>query len=135
MSTITNAIKIRYNQVYTAASSLMFKRPYMQGQPTKCETNTGGCPICKGQDSVGHILGACKHTTTPARYVARHNKAVTTIYDAYDTGKKGGSYTIMDAPKKEDLPVGVSGNRVPSWVLPEVQDIEREKMRPDTCLT
>jgi hypothetical protein len=43
-------------------------------------------------------------------------------------------YTIMDATAADALPLGVSDNRVPAWILPEVPEATRLKMRPDILI-
>lgn len=85
---VVNALKIRFNQVYTAASALKYGHIYRQGDDVPSTTQNGECPICRDLDSVPHILGLCKHPSMPARFIARHNNAVVMIYKAFSTGTK-----------------------------------------------
>lgn len=68
------------------------------------------------------------------RYIERHNKTVRTIYRAFSNGLKGMGYTVMDASSVDELPAGVSSTRLPSWLLPELAEEDREMMRPDLLI-
>ena len=49
-------------------------------------------------------------------------------------GKKGGCNTIINAGQAADLPEGVAGKRLPSWILPKVDNETRGKLRPDILI-
>ena len=50
--------------------------------------------------------------------IARHNKALVLLQKCIYQGSLGGCFTIMDATSRSRLPVGVSGTRLPRWLLP-----------------
>ena len=50
--------------------------------------------------------------------IARHNKALVLLQKCIYKGSLGGCFTIMDATSRSRLPVGVSGTRLPRWLLP-----------------
>ena len=56
------------------------------------------------------------------------------IYDAILYGKLSGCFTIMDATSRHNLPAGVSDTRLPSWILPNVDDSTRKLFRPDLLI-
>jgi hypothetical protein len=56
------------------------------------------------------------------------------VYKALARGLHGGSYTIMDATSRDRLPVGVSGTRIPAWMLPSVPLDTLPKLRPDILM-
>ena len=90
------------------------------------------CPLCGQPDSVGHILGGCRHRKMKGHYIKRHDKAVRMIHRTLQKGSQGGVYSIMDAGRIQDvLNTVANGKRVPAWVLPDEDPATREKMRPD----
>jgi hypothetical protein len=89
------------------------------------------CPMCGQPDSVGHMLGGCSHPHPQALRIARHDGAVRLLQTAISKGRMAGAFTIMDAGRQTDLPSDVHGKRLPAWLLPEVLEAERMKMRPD----
>jgi hypothetical protein len=65
-------------------------------------------------------------------YIARHDRAVLAVLAAMRQGNGGGSYTIVDACRAEELAQHCAdAKRLPGWLLPEVSAEERGKMRPD----
>ena len=66
-----------------------------------------------------------------AHYITRHNTAVLRFHKALQHSKLAGSYTIIDATSRENLPQGAEGLRIPDWVLPKVDGNTLRKMRPD----
>ena len=103
------------------------------------------CPLCGQMDSIGHMLGGCSHVEAAAMKIARHDQSVKLIQKAIALGPMGGFYMIMDAGKDCDLPDGVSGKRVPTWILPpidanttpearQIEKTRRRKMRPDILI-
>jgi ribonuclease HI len=98
-------------------------------------SNTMACPLCNHPtDSTGHILAGCQHHDMHALYIKRHNIAVRIIAKAILRGENGGGIMIMDAGRKEDLPAGMYGTRVPQWLLPECPEDELLRMRPDILI-
>ena len=102
---------------------------------------TGLCPICSflspgstSRDTAGHILGECSHPKLAACYVSRHNAAVCLIQSAIDHGDLGSCFTIMDATSLRNLPLGIHSTRLPRWLLPDVDPVTRNKLRPDILL-
>ena len=123
------------------------KRLFMMGKlPHK------KCPLCKHDDSIGHIMGACAHPDLRKQYIARHDKAARMLVQAFIKGKQGGHYLIADIGTAEGLKeIGVHSKRVPSFVLPDSRvragadqygdcrdltrrDLCRDKMRPDIMI-
>jgi ribonuclease HI len=93
---------------------------------------TDRCPLCGQPDSVGHILGGCRHRTLKGHYISRHDKAVRKIFRALQKGPQGGHFCIMDAGKMQTaLQEAANGKRIPEWVLPDVDPDLLSKMRPD----
>ena len=95
--------------------------------------SNGLCPLCRKADGVGHMTGECEHTRMKALFIKRHDAAVRKIVRALQRKtRQGGSYTIMDACKAADLGKhGVSGKRLPSFILPPEDCDGLEKRRPD----
>jgi hypothetical protein len=69
-----------------------------------------------------------------AHYISRHNGAVQRLTKLIHTGNLQNCYTIMDATAADALPRGVSTNRIPAWILPDVPEATRLKMRPDILI-
>jgi hypothetical protein len=92
------------------------------------------CPLCTQLDSTSHILWGCMHPDMKASYILRHDDAVKAICGGIRHGAYGGCFCLMDAGKSADLPSEVSGKRLPSWMLPQLTDEERNSMRPDILL-
>jgi len=97
-------MSIRFGTLWTSARALLMGKPYS----TACHMIlNGSCPICGSpQDTPGHILGSCSPLAN--YYIARHNIAVTMIYDAIVYGKLSGCFTIMDATSRHNLTTGLS---------------------------
>ncbi len=98
---------------------MAFKRhmSYMPGQPIARDTR---CPHCRGDDSQGHIIGSCMHPDMSKQYIARHDKAMRTVIEAFSKGQCGSHYLIADVGKIEGLKdMGVHSKRVPAFVLPD----------------
>jgi len=78
------------------------------------------CPLCRGDDSQGHIFGSCMHPDMSKQYIARHDKAVRTIIQAFTTGQDGSCYLIADVGKTEGhKDMRVHSKRVPAYALPD----------------
>ena len=88
----------------------------MPGQPIARDTHC----ICRGDDSWGRIFGSCMHPDMSKQYIARRDKAVRTVIQAFTKGQCGSHYLIADVGKVEGLTdVGVHSKRVPAVVLPD----------------
>ena len=144
--TLRLALQMRYNDLHCSARSALFGLPYPCSGPFPALS--GSCPLCGGpRGSVGHIFGACTHPSLKALYIARHNKAVCMLQAAVSAGSKGGMLCVMmDACRASDLPDGILGTRLPSWLLPRSclptimcprtdqplsPTVVRRKLRPD----
>ena len=95
------------------------------------------CPLCGNPDSTGHLLGGCSHPDTIAMRIARHDEAVRILQSAIEKAPSRDHrtmYTIMDAGPATNLPEGVSGKRLPSWLLPALPASDKLKMRPDLLI-
>ena len=90
---------------------------YMPGQPIARDTR---CPLCRGDDTQGHIFESCMHPDMSKQYIARHDKAMRTVIQAFTKGQCGSHYLIADVGKIEGLKdIGVHSKRVPAFVLPD----------------
>jgi hypothetical protein len=93
---------------------------------------TDRCPLCGQSNSVGHILGGCRHRVLKGHYISRHDKAVRKVLKALQKGPQGGHYCIMDAGKMQTvMQEAANDKRIPEWVLPNVAPDLLGKMRPD----
>ena len=95
------------------------------------------CPLCGNPDSVGHLLGGCSHPETVAMRITRHDEAVRILQRTIEKAPSRDYrtlYTIMDAGPANALPEGVSGKRLPAWLLPDLPDSVKLKMRPDLLI-
>jgi ribonuclease HI len=114
-------LKARSGTLYNQKLALLYKR-----------ATTDCCPLCGQPDSVGHILGGCRHRTMKGHYISRHDKAVRMIHKALQKSSQGGFYSIVDAgPMADLLNDAANGKRIPEWVLPDIDPLTRKKMRPD----
>jgi ribonuclease HI/exonuclease III len=97
---------------------------------------TDACPLCGQHDSAGHILGGCAHPVLKAMHIKRHNIAVQKIFKAIQKHSHwGGYFGIMDACPREDAAShGAADTRLPTWLLPDITDEERNKLRPDILI-
>ena len=97
------------------------------------------CPLCGEEDSITHILSACKHPLMVALYILRHDQAGRKILRAIHAGSRGSAETHADigaADKLDSLEIG--SKRVPASVLSD-SDLpggpgQRTKLRPDILL-
>ena len=59
------------------------------------------------------------HPDMSKQYIARHDKAMRTVIQAFTKGQCGSHYLIADVGKIEGLKdIGVHSKRVPAFVLP-----------------
>ena len=76
--------------------------------------------LCRGDDSQGHIFRSCMHADVSKQYLARHDKAMRTVIQAFTKGQCGSHYLIADVGKIEGLKdIGMHSKRVPAFVLPD----------------
>jgi len=65
-------------------------------------------------------FGSCMHPDMSKQYIARHDKAMRTVIQAFTKGQCGSHYLIADVGKVEGLKdMGVHSKRVPALVLPD----------------
>ena len=112
-----------------------------QGHAGKAENRTpfntmmpAPCPLCGLPDGGSHTMTGCQNAHLKALYIRRHDDAVKIILKTIGKGSKGGCYTIMDAGRAIDLPEEVAGKRLPSWLMPNMDESERIKLRPDILI-
>ena len=137
-SQIKKMLLIRAGTYWTASRARTCGMPYRTANGI---CTTGLCPICSflspgstSRDTAGHILGECSHPKLAACYISRHNAAVCLIQSAIDHGDLGSCFTIMDATSLRNLPLGIHSTRLPRWLLPDVDPVTRNKLRPDILL-
>ena len=105
MSTVTSSMKrnvlnYRYGQLYNKKLAFMRKQAYLAGDGIARDR---ACPLCRHEDSGGHILGACLHKDMKEQYIARHDKAMRAVIQAFTKGRHGGFYLIADVGHLEGL--------------------------------
>ena len=114
-------MKVRTGTLYNQKLAKRYKR-----------SHSDRCPLCGQPDSVGHILGGCKHRRMKGKYISRHDKAVLKIHRALQKGPRGGHYCLVDAGTMTDvLNEAANGKRLEDWMLPDIDPAARKKMRPD----
>ena len=119
----------------------------------------GLCPMCHLPDSAGHMLGGCVHKHAKGMIIKRHNQATWETYNAISAGDKGNIYTLIDAGIEDqqdndeklhgpddalqehqdshevlDCYDGLNGHKgasIQEWMLPNVENDLRSKLRPD----
>ena len=79
-----NIFKCRTGQIWNKNIAFKRRMPYMPGQPIARDTR---CPLCRGDDSQGHIFGSCMHLDMSNQYIARHDKAMRTVIQAFTKGR------------------------------------------------
>ena len=133
---IKTILQIRSNTLYTASSHT--SRPYTTAFGSSF-ANT--CPLCPHyssspapRDTIGHWLGGCTHPHLKSSYIHRHNRAVRLIQSTLSRFSPSSWYTIMDACPSATLPHGVSGTRLPAWLLPHVTPDVLLRLRPDMLI-
>jgi len=111
-----NIFKHRTGQTWNENMAFQRHVPYMPGQSIAMDTC---CPLCRGDDSQGHIFGSCMHPDMSKQYIARHDKAMRTVIQAFTKGQCGSHCLIADVGKIAGLKdIGVHSKRVPAFVLP-----------------
>jgi len=112
-----NIFIYRTGQIWNKNMAFKRRMSYMPGQPIARDTR---CPLCRGDDSQGHIFGSCMHPDMSKHYIARHDKAMRTVIQAFTKGQCGSQCLIADVGKIDRLKdIGVHSKRVPAFVLPD----------------
>ena len=126
--------KARSGQTWNVGKAFLFGMLYNGMQVLH-----NACPLCGEEDSITHILSACKHALMVALYILRHDQAGRKILRAIHAGSRGSAETHADigaADKLDSLEIG--SKRVPANVLSD-SDLpggpgRRTKLRPDILL-
>ena len=140
-----NTIKTRVGTLWTGAYANRINRSYRTCQGSH---RSRKCHLCYKlmllgklqphevlDDTAGHLLGACAHPNLASIIIKRHNVALTKIYSCIALHSPLNQfYTILDATDEHSLPHGVSSNRIAKWILPQIPDDERRKLRPDMMI-
>ena len=95
-----NIFRYRTGQIWNKDMAFQRHVPYMPGQPIAMDTR---CRLCRGDDSQGHIFGSCMHPDMSKQYIARHDKAMRTVIQAFTKEQCGSHYLIADVGKIERL--------------------------------
>ena len=107
--------KYRTGQIWSR--NIAFKRRLSCMQPMAKDAR---CPLCRGDDSQGQIFGSCMHPNMSKQYIARHNKAMRTVIQAFTKGQCGNRYLIADVEKIERFKdIKMHSKRVAAFVLPD----------------
>ena len=129
---LLNVLKGRWGHLWSMKLAHRYRTSYMHNKHIATNDN---CPLCGLSDGGGHMLGGCQHKICHSQYIKRHDEAVKIIQKAISSGALGGSFCIMDAGKKENLPPDVSSKRLPGWLsAPSLGTEAFEKCRPDILL-
>ena len=116
-NSLDEAIHDKHKQLYNKKLAFMRKQAYLAGDGIARDR---ACPLCRQEDSGGHILGACLLKDMKTQYIARHDKAMRAVVQAFTKGRHGGFYLIADVGHLEGLKeIGVHSKRVPAFVLPD----------------
>jgi hypothetical protein len=95
------------------------------------------CPLCGGEDGGTHMACSCTHPDIKGSFIKRHDDVVRVLAKEIEKsnnfnilGNRG--YLIVDAKEEKGLEKeGGIPKRIPEWVLPNVAQDTRNKMRPD----
>ncbi len=74
-----NIFKCKTCQTWNKNIAFKRRMSYMPGQPIARDAQ---CPLCRGDDSQGHIFGSCMHPDMSKQYIGRHDKAIRTVIQA-----------------------------------------------------
>ena len=134
--TIRSILKVRNGSYWTASFAHTIRKPYRIASGTH---NSPFCPLCSHLsptspplDTAGHILGACPLLSSSI--IARHNRAVCLLHRFIRSGSLGGNFTILDATSADSLPSEVFSSRIPPWILPAVDPLTLNRLRPDILI-
>ena len=104
---VRNILLAHYGCLYNQKLALRYGR-----------AKTNLCLLCHQPDSVGHLLGGCRHKDMKAITIERHNAAGRCIARDVRNGTHGNLVMIGNvgnAEKCQDL--HLHGSRVPKWLL------------------
>jgi hypothetical protein len=119
------------------------KRAHMLGLRPKgaYKRSAGGsvhpCPLCGGEDGGTHIACNCTHPDIKGLIIKRHDDVVRILAKAIEKSNRDYAHNclmMVDAKGEEGVAKGWLWKRVPKWVLPDIDDNIRKKMRPDILL-
>jgi hypothetical protein len=130
------ALKLRNGCQWSTKKAHHLRMPVKQKYPGH-STSIHPCPLCGGEDGGTHMACSCTHPDVKGAFIKRHDDVVRTLAKEIEKssnfstlGNKG--YLIVDAKEEEGLEKeGGIPKRVPEWVLPNVPQEIRNKMRPD----
>jgi len=96
-----NIFKYRTGHIWNKNRVFKRHKSYLPGQPIARDTR---CPLCRGDDSQGHIFGSCMHPDMSKQYIVRHDKAMRTVIKAFTNlkGQCDSHYLIADVGKLKD---------------------------------
>ena len=124
--------KAMWGQLWSAKLACRYKRPLRRGRAMQTAPL---CPLCGGTDGTTHILGGCGHPRMEAHRTARHNDAGRALLRTLLAAPAPAPpYVVADLSAADDLPPGVSGTRLPAWLLPSLSNEVRKKLRPDILI-
>jgi len=95
---------------------------------------TSLCPLCGKEDSAGHLLGECTHDHIKGYHCQRHDNTVYRLCKALRLSKDPSiSRSLLQADAKASHGKLLEGieSELPSWLLPNLPQKERRKLRPD----
>ena len=133
---MTQVLKARYGQLWTMNQAVRYKMAYKPG----CEVpSVARCPLCSGNDSIGHLLGECSHPVRKGLIIERHNEAGRMTLEQLRNGSQGACEFVADVGSQDKMArYDTAGNRVPAWLLGD-RDLpegsaQRAKLRPDILM-
>lgn len=123
--------KLRWGLTFNQLKVLLYKH---MDKTTGLPFTTAACLLCGQPEGSHHLFSSCQHPHIKQHIISRHNQAVLTIFKAVGQGKLGGCYSVVDATRQDNLPDGVASNRLPTWLLPDMDADLLRKKRPDTLI-
>lgn len=136
-SAIRNTLKARTNTLWTGCHAHRTRQSYRTAAGAH---RSKFCHLCfklghRLDDTTGHLLGACKHPAMAAIITKRHNQALCKLQRCIALHSPlNAFYTIMDATALGSLPPGVASTGIAKWILPNVLDHIRHRLRPDLLI-
>jgi len=99
------------------------------------------CPLCGGEDSIGHILGSCAHADIRHMYTFRHDTEMRSLLKLIQTSSKGNYYTADVGTQEAMAALGAGGKRLPEWLVTSATmkacgcpPHNKDKLRPDCMI-
>ncbi|KAL3132038.1 hypothetical protein ABBQ32_008656 [Trebouxia sp. C0010 RCD-2024] len=112
-----STLNFKYGQLYNKKLAFMRKQAYMPGRGIARDSHW---PLCRQADSGGHILEGYLHAHMKKQCVARHDKAIRAMVQAFNQGRLGTYYLIPDVGRLEGLKeLGVHSKRVHTFCAPD----------------